>query len=368
MEDAIADAYSGEFLLSSDDGKRSGVTSVNALNHEDVGIRLIAGPTEIQDILSGHGVEPEMLAAIIGHKEAPQLANLISSDLDADRIDYLLRTARHTGLPYGSVDLDYLLAMLALDSQNRICLDPRAMRTAEHLLFARYFDYQQVAYHKTVVAFEELLKSSLKDLIVQGPLDCSKETIEAAVCDPDEWLCFDDARIWGMIRELAGGGGGEPPVLRAKALTRRRGPKLVGWAEFFSLRNDNRRDLLDLLTQVKRAVPVTASVGSIDESLVWVWSSGSKAITTLGSQVFLSERGEIDPEEEGLAVRILASDRSSRPLVEMESSLLSVLSNYSLGVVRLYALPPDPEPKGWRQRVSSAVASEIASYHWTPAA
>ena len=98
MEDAIADAYSGEFLLSSDDDKTSGVTSVNALNHEDVGVRLITGPTEIHDILSGYGVEPEMLAAIIGHKEAPQLANLISSDLDADRIDYLLRT----GAPHRS--------------------------------------------------------------------------------------------------------------------------------------------------------------------------------------------------------------------------------------------------------------------------
>ena len=43
---------------------------------------------------------------------APRFANLVSSDLDADRIDYLMRTAHYTGLPYGSVDLAYLLSQL----------------------------------------------------------------------------------------------------------------------------------------------------------------------------------------------------------------------------------------------------------------
>ena len=222
MEDAIADHYTGELYASS--GSRSGDGSPAAailkreevgariLKHEEVGARLIEGETDINEVLQRHNIAPSELAGIIGKKNLPMLANLVSSDLDADRIDYLLRTALHTGLPYGKVDLDYLLAMVTLDNDNQLCLDSRAMRTAEHLLLARYFDYQQVAFHKTVVAFEELLKSVLKDLMARGEPDCSTAAIETRMLDADAWLAFDDAYIWGLIRQMAEEPGEDPEV------------------------------------------------------------------------------------------------------------------------------------------------------------
>ncbi len=77
--------------------------------HERVGKEVLTRDSELQELLARYGYRPEEIYSVFIREQPPRFANLISSDLDADRIDYLLRTAHHTGLPYGSVDVDYLL-------------------------------------------------------------------------------------------------------------------------------------------------------------------------------------------------------------------------------------------------------------------
>lgn len=177
-----------------------------SLDHEDVGRELLDHDPEIAEVLKRYGIAPADIHGIFSRQPskdgtAPRFANLISSDLDADRIDYLSRTARHTGLPYGLVDIDYLLSQMRLDRSGRICLDPSALRTADHFLLGRYFDYQQVNFHKTVAALEWALHDVINALLVSGVLDCSPTAIRRKIAT-SEWSHFDDLEILGLVRDL----------------------------------------------------------------------------------------------------------------------------------------------------------------------
>ena len=94
-------------------------------SHESVGRDILLNDGEISDILKKHGFSPEEIFSLFlndSESESDQrISNIISSDLDADRLDYLLRSAYHVGLPYGSNDLEYVLGQITIDSDDNHC-------------------------------------------------------------------------------------------------------------------------------------------------------------------------------------------------------------------------------------------------------
>ena len=209
----------------------------NSLKHEAVGVLLLEADEEINGVLARYDIDPELIHGVFTRRlsetgAAPNLANLISSDLDADRIDYLSRTATHTGLPYGLVDIDYLLSQMRLDNENRICLDPSGLRTAEHFLLGRYFDYQQVNFHKTVAALEWVLGDIVKEMLRLGKFDCSRPGVENMIATK-EWHDFDDSYVMRLAKDLEGESIPEHVRDKVRALTQRIPPKLIGSFEFF---------------------------------------------------------------------------------------------------------------------------------------
>ncbi len=195
MEDAIQN-YAAKPLI------ENGGVAIKTLNHERVGKYILETDPEIGAILGDHHVEPASISAIFNRSQPESLTNLISSDFDADRIDYLLRTAHFSGLPYGGIDLEYLLTQLRLDGEGRVCLTRKAICAADHFLLSRYFDYQQVSYHKTVAALEIVLKDVISAIIASGWIDCSEDEVRKSIVD-GSWAQFDDLYVWGLIRKLA---------------------------------------------------------------------------------------------------------------------------------------------------------------------
>lgn len=181
MEKAIEDFYSATYLKST-----AQEDTHKHFKHERVGKEVLLKDAEINAVLKKHGIESEEIFSIF-MRERPQkkFANLISSDLDADRIDYLLRTAHHTGLPYGSVDLSYLLSRIAVDKDLKICLNSKALRTADHFLLCRYFDYQQVTHHKTLVGLELVLRDVIHELLKENYFTCSAADISKRISEVD---------------------------------------------------------------------------------------------------------------------------------------------------------------------------------------
>ena len=104
------------------------------------------------------------------------LNQLISSQLDMDRLDYLKRDSFYTGVAEGGINAERLITMLNV-VDNELVIEEKGIYSVEKFLMARRFMYWQVYLHKTGLVGEQLLIRILKrarQLVDKGvPLDCS---------------------------------------------------------------------------------------------------------------------------------------------------------------------------------------------------
>lgn len=134
---------------------------VLGVRHETLTLRLVLEDPELRRIL---GARRKVVAAVLtgrgkaGH--VPLLHDLISSQLDMDRLDYLARDAHHTGVNSGRVDVPRLIATLTVH-QGRLAVRDKGRLALEEYFLARYFMYWKVYFHKTSRCFELLLRALL---------------------------------------------------------------------------------------------------------------------------------------------------------------------------------------------------------------
>ena len=147
---------------------------ISGESHEKRTLEIIRHPsTEVNNILSdpnkgGDPKLPQLLDVFFsenveegdGEDETvpSYLAQIVSSQLDADRFDYLLRDSHATGTGYGRFDLGWLMQNLFLDQKSRFCLGYKALLGAEEYVYARYHMYRAVYFHKTTRAAEVMLR------------------------------------------------------------------------------------------------------------------------------------------------------------------------------------------------------------------
>ena len=367
FEDAVSDYYrdnqtTQSFLESEHSTDQDCLPTISPNDppdHEDVGRLLLENDIEIKQILENHDVLSHDIYSIFAREKPPRFANLISSDLDADRIDYLLRTAHHTGLPYGSVDIEYILSQLRLDDEQRICLTPKALRTAEHFLFCRYFDYQQTSYHKTVSAFEEVLKDIVFALLDRKVIDCSRTGIVRMI-ESNQWYQFDDSYILQKIRTLESSGVDDVLNVKIDAFLRRVPPKLIGSIEFLSDRNEE-TDHLRNVRELERVRNELSNDFDIDPQLWYVWDSKVKSLTKVGSYAPVSML-PTDKDELEQSIRIKVGHKSE-PIVNIHRSLMSIMAQQALYTARLYVLLPK-ERESDRQAITEAARNKICYGYW----
>ena len=126
---------------------------------------LLSEQTEIGQLLRSHSSElPVKVASIIeGTFQPSALAQLVSSQLDVDRMDYLLRDSLMTGAKYGIYDLEWIINALAIDeAADRIYVEARGLYAVEEYLQARYYMFRQVYFHRTLRSAEAVLRSIIR--------------------------------------------------------------------------------------------------------------------------------------------------------------------------------------------------------------
>lgn len=348
MEDAIKDHYSKGFFEEKSTPEKSDNSVVDGglpkyLEHESVGKEILTKDTEMNSILKEERIEGAEIASIFRGEKETYYTSLISSDLDADRIDYLLRTAHHTGLPYGNIDLEYLLSQMRIDKEKRFCLEERAIRTADHFLLSRYFDYQQVAFHKTVSGLEMVLKDLLSALFEKNLIKCAREDITQKI-DDGSWAQFDDLFILNKFRELEND---ENEILKLKSncILKRDPPNLIGKKEYFAFGNKDKKDEYNVKVQLLNTkIPEWAERFKLDQNLIYLWKLPGMKITSIGSDVTIyasEDEGKDESENIEKLIKIcdLSSD-TSKPIVSMGQSLLNILGIYASFSLRLYILLP----------------------------
>ncbi|EHI73345.1 phosphohydrolase [Streptococcus criceti] len=133
-------------------------------NHEAITQEIITNnQTEVNAVLRRIAPDfPDKVASVINHTYPnKQVEQLISSQIDCDRMDYLLRDAYYTGASYGQFDLTRILSVIRPHG-NGIAFTINGTHAIEDYLVSRYQMYMQVYFHPASRAMEVLLQNLLK--------------------------------------------------------------------------------------------------------------------------------------------------------------------------------------------------------------
>ncbi|MEW4354238.1 HD domain-containing protein [Streptococcus pneumoniae] len=140
-------------------------------DHEEITRQIMTQEgTEIHQILAQVAPDfPDKVASVIHHTYPnKQVVQLISSQIDVDRMDYLLRDSYFTGANYGQFDLTRILRVIR-PIKNGIAFQRNGMHAVEDYVLSRYQMYMQVYFHPASHAMEVLLQNLLKRAKVLYP-------------------------------------------------------------------------------------------------------------------------------------------------------------------------------------------------------
>ena len=180
--------------------------------HEQYSAAIVRGP--LRDIIENHKLnqnhdfKADNIAALLegsaGARQGIFWRDLISGQMDADRMDYLLRDSHHTGVSYGRFDLHRLISSITAipgtdGHPTRLGIEEGGWHAAEALVLARYFMFTQVYFHKTRVAYDIHIREAMKDLLPGGHFP---KPIDGEL---GEFLKWDDWRVLGLLSEGKGG-------------------------------------------------------------------------------------------------------------------------------------------------------------------
>ena len=129
---------------------------VHGISHEDISLHFMNALSQELDGKLSTAVE-----IFKGTHNKEYLNQLISSQLDMDRLDYLKRDSFYTGVAEGNINAERLITMLNV-VDNSLVVEEKGIYSVEKFLMARRFMYWQVYLHKTGIVAEQLLIKTLK--------------------------------------------------------------------------------------------------------------------------------------------------------------------------------------------------------------
>ena len=130
--------------------------------HDDVHELLASGA--VGDVLRNHGLDPGAVADLVAGDG--QYGQLVSGELDVDRMDYLVRDAHHTGVPYGTIDHERLIRELTF-VDGELVLAEGNVQTAESLLLARALMNPTVYQHHVARISKAMLRRGAERLLTR---------------------------------------------------------------------------------------------------------------------------------------------------------------------------------------------------------
>jgi len=311
------------------------------LRHEELSAWVIIEDPYISNVLSRHGIDPYEVAAVVrGRHKVRSYDLLMSSDMDVDRLDYLLRDALHTGVKYGIIDLERIVQTLVLDTDGYIAVPYKAVQAAESFYIARLHMYRSVYYHKTIASYQlliqEIYRLMIKDKETRELLKpfTDPQSIKKAIRDGLLYL-WDDFFVGGLMNVAINKGIGSEGLRELIRLYLRRESykvmyEWVGFGNESPLNKDVLEGLRELVTSLRE-------------------EKGAEGCVKLYVEVIPIISKDVE-------VRVLTDSGSLR--IDMyDGSIIKNLPE-AMGIIRLYTLPlceqrvKDLIPKFLKHKVS----------------
>lgn len=183
-------------------------------NHEKMTIELIKSPqTEINKVLIKNKINIDRMVDIMEHKNVPNFYHqIISSQIDSDRLDYLLRDSYYVGTKNGQIDVGIIIKW-SLIVDDTLVFSKKAISLLESVLFARYQMFKQIYLNTKTLCYEEIMKKIFKRLFSLYEQDFKFKDKNNLLYllqpfflkkqyDVDTFLKFDDSTFDVLIRSL----------------------------------------------------------------------------------------------------------------------------------------------------------------------
>jgi HD superfamily phosphohydrolase len=172
-------------------------------HHEHWTMRILKESKPVQELLDSF--DPTLLSQIeqVYQKQhpIPLVWQLVSSQLDCDRLDYLIRDSYFTGATYGKIDLDRIILALTYDPlTQQLLVAVKGIAAIEHYLVVRYFMYAQIYNHPKNLAASWVLEQAFgraRELLIDGNLTADETVIawlreDCNQLSLDQYLDADD--------------------------------------------------------------------------------------------------------------------------------------------------------------------------------
>jgi HD superfamily phosphohydrolase len=232
-------------------------------SHDDAKELLRKG--EISDVLRDFGLSLSAVAKHIKGETYP--GQIINSEIDVDRMDYLVRDAHYTGVAFGLVDHVRLIHELRFN-ENKLVLNPGGLQAAESLLVSRFLMHPTVYFHHVSRIAESMCMHAAEYMIENG-------------LSPKSLMRMDDVEFMNEMRS-AGGYAAEI----AKRLDERRLFKRALYTGFDSLN----MDVMKLRSNIKRIENEIAQSAGIEQGYVLVDIPEKPEIVEMKARVLVNGR------------------------------------------------------------------------------
>ncbi len=168
-------------------------------DHENLGSYIIKNTNYekgITHILLKYGISPQQISNLVKGVDTSIISNqILHSEVDCDRMDYLLRDAHYTGLKYGAYDRNYLLHhfnVAKINNQDVLTINSNALHCVEDFLTARFAWYSQVIRSNRGAKFDAIAEVLCSYLLEQNLIIKYEDLLNQIEKDPNQFYMFND--------------------------------------------------------------------------------------------------------------------------------------------------------------------------------
>lgn len=317
-------------------------------SHENLGTHIIKNTSfkgGITKILLDEGIDPILLSEIIEGKSPITLANqLMHSDVDADRMDYLLRDAYHTGVQLGVYDHNLLIRNLTTHNykgEDILCVKEDAISVVESFLTSRYFWYSQIINDGTGYKFDLIAAKIYEYFLENGMAYSFDHLMDNVSQNPNEYFTFNDSYFMAKVHEYLAGRITHPLIRELSEMLAQRIPpaqiKISPIQPTLVESEEHRNELVDrvntavlwLKSELHEVLPDAWMVHDIPTKDVIFTKSKERLKTSKTKDLILHRE----------TLKVLSRDGSLNLLIDSSNSLLKILSNYRNFIPRVYVSP-----------------------------
>ena len=317
-------------------------------NHEVLGSEIILN-TDFEGgltrILKEEGIDPVELSKVIAGSSSNLLANqLMHSDVDADRMDYLIRDAHHTGIKLGIYDQDLLIRSLDVYSEGKkevLCVREDALNLVDAFLVSRYFWYSQIINDGTGYKFD-LIAAKICEYFLENGLSYSFDHLmEKVIKNPNEYFTFNDSYFMAKLHEYLAGRITHPMIRELSEMLAQRIPpaqvKIAPLAPTLVESEDHRQELVQRTT--KAVEWLKEEIQTLAPDAWMIFDIPMKDVMFTKNMDVLKKENKGKPLFVRDSVKVLTRHDELKLLVEVSSSLMTILSQYRNFIPRVYLSP-----------------------------